>query len=338
MGYKLPLEIKLQLTEKCNFNCDFCFNKQGSAKCAEMPFSAAKKIISKIADEGIKAVRFTGGEPLLHPKILQLLSFAKKQNLKVLLNTNASLISSQKAKKISPCIDNVLVSMHSLQANAKTIDAVNALSAQGCFVRAATILSKENIQLLENFHEMISALPFSQWVLLRQIPNALNRNPVSNADMQIAIEKIESLNKGRKKKELFLVENALPFCCFYPERVSKVALGGIHEDGHSSLFVDSNSRIRPSYFLDAELGNALQHSFLGAWNNDFLKRMNALEFIADACHKCKYALKCMSGSRFSALLVNKSLYALDPLAKPFSFGKSLGKTAARGAANPSEFL
>lgn len=148
MGYKKPLEIKFQLTEKCNFNCDFCFNKQSNAKAvASMPFSSAKKIIPKIADEGIPAVRFTGGEPLLYSKLLQLLSFAKKQNLKVLLNTNASLISSQKAKKISKLAGNVLVSMHSLQANAKSIKAVKALSKEGCFVRAATILSKKKTSI-----------------------------------------------------------------------------------------------------------------------------------------------------------------------------------------------
>lgn len=320
MGYKKPLEIKVQLTEKCNYNCDFCFNRQENSKASnELPFSAAKKTISKIADEGIQAVRFTGGEPLLYPKLLPLLSAAKKQNLDVLLNTNASLITVPKAKKIAKNAGNVLVSMHSLQANPKAIAAVKALSKEGCFVRAATILTRENIANLEKFQELISALPFSQWVLLRQILNVLNKNPVSISDMQTAVEKIESMNKGREKKQHFLIENALPFCCFEPERMRRVALGGIHEDGHSSLFVDSGARIRPSYFFGIDLGNSAEGSFLDAWNSDFMKRMNSLEFIAEICHNCRFVLKCMSGSRFSAFFANKSLYALDPLAKPEKF-------------------
>jgi radical SAM protein with 4Fe4S-binding SPASM domain len=64
------------------------------------------------------------------------------------------------------------------------------------------------------------------------------------------------------------------------------------------------------------LGSATEGRFLDAWKSDFMRRMNALEFIAEPCHKCKYVLKCMSGSRFAALFANKSLYALDPLAEP----------------------
>jgi len=324
MGYKKPLEIKLQLTEKCNYDCDFCFNKQGlSSKGRQISKNLAEKIISNIASQGIEKIRFTGGEPLLHPNLLGFLSLAKKKGLFVMLNTNASLINKGNAKEIAKNCDNVLVSMHSLPPSPKAVAGIKSLSEEGCSPKAATILTKENIQILEQFHKLIQKMPFSQWVLLRQIPNQLNKNPVSNKDMEIAVEKIESFNKGRKKKDLFLIENALPFCCFHPNRVSKVALGGVHEDGHSSLFVDVNGNIRPSYFFDLVLGNALDTSFSHAWKTEFMQRMNSLEFIGEICHNCKYALQCMAGSRFAALFVNKSLYALDPLAKPSDFPPSL---------------
>lgn len=320
MGYKKPIEVKLQLTGKCNYDCDFCFNKQSNQNAFKsLSKKNAKKIISKIADEGIERVRFTGGEPLLHPSLLHLLSFAKRKGLYTTLNTNASLISLAKAKKIAKSADNVLVSTHSLPLNAKAAKAIKQLAKSECFVRAATILTKENIQNLEQFHRLFLSMPFSQWVLLRQIPNALNTQPVSSQDIREAVEKILLFNAKRKKRERFLIENALPFCCFEPERVKKIALGAVHEDGHSSLFVDTNATIRPSYFFGISLGSAVQDSFLGAWKSNFMRRMNALEFIAEECHSCKYAIKCMAGSRFSALLVNKSLYSLDPLAKPRLF-------------------
>jgi len=319
MGLKKPLEIKLQITDSCNFNCDFCFNSQDSKTKGSISKDNAEKIISKVAEEGIKGLRITGGEPFLHKDLFSILSHAKNKGLKTTLNTNAALFKENDVKKIAGLVDQVLVSIHSLKINSNTVKTINNFSEQGLKPRIATILSKENINNLEKFHDLVSRLPFSQWVLLRQIPNEFNCKPVSGLDMQRAVEKIESFNLQRKEKDFFLIENALPFCCWHSERVDKVCLGGIHEDGHSSLFVNQEGLIKPSYFLDPVLGNAFETSFLDAWKSDFMKSMNSLEFIGEECHECSHVLKCMAGSRFSALFVNKSLYALDPLAKPAIF-------------------
>ena len=332
MGYQKPIEIKLQLTEKCNFDCGFCFNKQSLSPATkrEMPTDAAKSIVSKVAGEGIKGIRFTGGEPLLHPDLPSLLSQARSLDLKTTLNTNASLLNKKNAKAISENVDIALVSFHSLPLSKAVQKSIRLLSKGDFELKAATILTRENIQNLEKFHDLFQEMPFSQWVLLRQIPNTLNRSPVSQKDMQLAVEKIAKFNSSRPKKKHHLIENALPFCCSNPKKVKKVALGAVHEDGHSNLFVDTSLTIRPSYFLDVSLGNALQDSFLNAWNSSFMKRMNSLEFIPEKCHKCKFVLKCMAGSRFSALFTHNSLYAFDPLANPqnlFSYQKrALGKT------------
>ncbi len=324
MALKKPLEIKIQLTEKCNFDCGFCFNKQGYQKAGEMASSTAKKAIEKTAEEGIEAIRLTGGEPLLHPNLVKLLALARRKGLYTMLNTNASMVNEKNAKEIAENSDNILISMHSLEPNKSTLKAIKLFSKHGSFLRAATILTKENIENLEKFHSAVSKTPFSQWVLLRQIPNALNKKPVTAEEMAKAVEKINSFNKGRAKKDRFLIENALPFCCHKPKLVEKACLGGMHEDGHSSLFASPSGKIKPSYFFDIPLGTVEKSAFLEAWESDFMKRMNSLEFIPETCHECKHVLKCMAGSRFSAFFSKNTLYALDPLAKPLEFEKELG--------------
>ena len=327
MGKAKPFEIILETNCACNYSCSFCFADSIQPKPA-LPAKTIETIIEKIASEGIDRLRFTGGEPLLRKDLAGLLKFAKKQGLFTSLNTNASLFSQQKIKELSPYLDDVLVSMHAIDSASEQLlggkpnsfntkqAAIKALSKEDVFVRAATILTPENISQFELFGKAIEKMPISQWVLLRPIPNSKNKNPVSIAEMGKAIEKIYEFNKGKKKEEYSLIENALPFCCHNPEKTSKVSLGGIREDGHSTLFIDSSLSIKPSYFLDLKLGNALNDSIMGAWESDFMKRMRSLEFIAEQCHKCKYVLECMGGSRFSALFCNESLYALDPLAMP----------------------
>ena len=328
MASKKPFEVSIELTTDCNYFCDFCFGKNFPKKAKQPKTGDLKKVIEKIASEGINRIRFTGGEPLLRKDVGELLSFAKEQGLFTSLNTNASLLSRQKIKELANSLDDVLISFHSLNEKQeqflagkkelfdKKLNAIKLLSSEKVFVRASTILSTQNIKQLEEFKSLVESLPISQWVLLRPIPNPGNLFPVSRKEIASAVEKILKFNAGKKESERTLIENALPFCCSNPKEVEKVALGGLREDGHSTLFIDAYLSIKPSYFLDLGLGNALKDSILDAWKNPFMKRMHALEFIAEQCHKCMHVKKCMGGSRFSALLVNGSLYELDPLAAP----------------------
>ncbi len=331
-----PFEVSIETTGECNYYCEFCFTKNFLERGLPSK-KQLKKTIKKIASEGIDRVRFTGGEPLLRQDLPELVSFAKQHGLFASLNTNASLLSEAKVSELSSCLDDILVSLHAFNESneaklcgkrnffEKKLHAIEQLSEQGVFVRAATILSKENISQLAQFHSLIENLPVSQWVLLRPISNPLITNPVSSADIAKAVEKILGFNKGKEKGKHTLIENALPFCCYSPEKVKEVALGGLREDGHSSLFIDSSLNIKPSYFLDLPLGNALKDSIMDCWKSSFMRRMHALEFIAEPCHECKYVRKCMSGSRFSALICNQDLYALDPLANPKKYRKELFK-------------
>ncbi len=327
MGLAKPFEVIIETNVSCNYSCSFCFAKNFGQRPKQASDRDLRKVLDCIAAEGINRVRFTGGEPLLRAGLPELVEHAKELGLFTSLNTNASLVSNKIIKQLAGNLDDVLVSMHCPNAELeekfsskgsfeKKINAIQGLAGEGVFVRAATILSPENIAIFDELRQLVQSQQISQWVLLRPIPNPLNTSPISRIEIENAVEKVAELNAGRKKAEYTIIENALPFCCGSPSKVSQNALGGLREDGHSSLFIDSSLAIKPSYFLDVSLGNAIGDSIMEAWNSDFMGRMHSLEFIAEPCHKCRFVKKCMGGSRFSALLCNHSLYALDPLANP----------------------
>ncbi|MBN2067364.1 MAG: radical SAM protein [Candidatus Diapherotrites archaeon] len=329
-----PLEVKIELTQNCNLGCSFCFNAGRPKASSELGKMHLKKVLQRIADEGIESVRFTGGEPLLREGIIPLLSFAKGLGLHVKLNTNATLIDKSNASSLAENVDDFLVSMHAFDAESerklcaspyfeKKLEAVELLASQGCFLRAATILARQNIAQLEKGHALISSMPFSQWVLLRPIPNIVECSPLGSSDVATAVEKLLRFNEGKPDGEKFFIENALPFCSYNPEKVEQVALGGIYEDGHSSLAVDSKGIVKPSYFIDVALGNALKDSFFECWNSPFMQRLRSLDFVPGECRGCRHLMKCKAGSRFSALFVNNSFSALDPLAMPGKYALAL---------------
>lgn len=326
MYLEKPVELQVEVTQRCNYNCGFCFNRNVQGPGKELSLEQLKKIVDNAGDAGIERIRFTGGEPLLRGGIFQILEYAKEKGLYVLLNTNGSLIDEAAAEKIESCVDSVLVSLHAFDEESeaklsgwkgafeKKIAAIKALAGKKVLLRVGTILSRENILNLDKFHELVLELGLENWALFRPIPSPQSKQPVSGNEIAVAVEKLNKINQETGLD--FLIENALPFCCCNPEDAKKAAVGGANDDGHTKLAVDCVGRIKPSYFLDQDLGNALEVSFKEAWESDFMKRLHGLEFIAEPCHKCRFVVDCRGGSRFSALFCNKSLYSLDPLADP----------------------
>jgi MoaA/NifB/PqqE/SkfB family radical SAM enzyme len=89
----LPIHATLELTDKCNLKCSYCYRESDFTKnlFLENPIEFLESLL-KI---GIRHIEFSEGEPLLHPDIIEILNFAgKKYNLVGLL-TNGILINEE---------------------------------------------------------------------------------------------------------------------------------------------------------------------------------------------------------------------------------------------------
>jgi MoaA/NifB/PqqE/SkfB family radical SAM enzyme len=99
------MELDIELTERCNNNCiHCCINLPAAdlkAKERELSTSAIKGILKEAASLGCLSVRFTGGEPLLREDFEELYFYARKLGLKVLLFTNATLITPSVAELLA---------------------------------------------------------------------------------------------------------------------------------------------------------------------------------------------------------------------------------------------
>jgi len=93
--------LDMELTECCNNDCIHCCINlpldDRAARQREMTTDEVKGILTEAAALGCLSVRFTGGEPLLREDFEELYRFARRQGIKVLLFTNARLITPQLA-------------------------------------------------------------------------------------------------------------------------------------------------------------------------------------------------------------------------------------------------
>jgi radical SAM protein with 4Fe4S-binding SPASM domain len=89
--------LDMELTERCNNNCIHCYINlpadDGGVKKKELSTAEIKGILREAVSLGCLTIRFTGGEPLLREDFEDLYIFARKRGLRVILLTNATLIT-----------------------------------------------------------------------------------------------------------------------------------------------------------------------------------------------------------------------------------------------------
>ena len=93
--------LDMELTERCNNNCIHCYINlpvdDNAARRSELSTAEIEAILAEAASLGCLTVRFTGGEPLLREDFEELYLFARRQGMKVLLFTNATLMTPELA-------------------------------------------------------------------------------------------------------------------------------------------------------------------------------------------------------------------------------------------------
>ena len=81
---------ELLLTDKCNFKCPYCRGMRDDLK-GTMSLERAREVIDLWADQGLRNIRFSGGEPTVYKFLPQLVSHAHTRRIKrIAVSTNGS--------------------------------------------------------------------------------------------------------------------------------------------------------------------------------------------------------------------------------------------------------
>jgi radical SAM protein with 4Fe4S-binding SPASM domain len=110
-------KIYLEITNACNLVCEFC---PGTTRPIEhIDLGRAERYIATLAPlSGILHLHIMG-EPLHHPEFSSILTLCAAHGAKVNLVTNGTLLSHHTALLLnSPAIQQISISLHSLEANA----------------------------------------------------------------------------------------------------------------------------------------------------------------------------------------------------------------------------
>ena len=97
------IQTYVQVNTTCNQKCVFC-NRPPTEEYRRSQMIQVKDIKKRIDELAhnwqVKRIIFTGGEPTLHPKLPEIISFAKKYGFKTEIQTNGTLLNEDRLKEL----------------------------------------------------------------------------------------------------------------------------------------------------------------------------------------------------------------------------------------------
>lgn len=100
-----PLFLEFHITDRCNSDCYFCNQRASRTGGHELSLSQFAAILSEACEMGLRMVRLSGGgDPTVHPQIIEILDLIKERNLVLVrFDTNGLRLTRRISEKLLEC-------------------------------------------------------------------------------------------------------------------------------------------------------------------------------------------------------------------------------------------
>lgn len=294
--------ISFETTRKCNLHCKHCYSDSGAPRRDELTVEEIKRLMDHIAAMGVLSITFTGGEPLLHPYLFELIEYARLKPLTVSLFTNGTLITpkiARRLKELGVCRVNVSIDGPDAKTHdtfrkvkgafEKTVQGVTLLIKEGITVDASISINKLNYKKTKRILCMLKDLGVDNYKIW---PIRFTGRP-GEKDFFITPEEFREVMEAVREYEFGELKKTQK----QEHKYSKIPENcGI---GFTRLVIKSNGVITPclSFEEDVSLGNIRTHSLVDVWNNSpVLNKLRSMSvFKTEICKECQLAAVCKGG-------------------------------------------
>ena len=231
--------VMIAITNRCNLNCLHCgFSAHMGAK-DEISLSDIKRIISE--NPHLEEVTITGGEPLVHSQICELLDFLSDNfNGRKILMTNATLIKEDIIQAVIRTFDHIAISIDG--ARESTVDKMRGKGAYRKILRAIELLKGkqfENISLSMtltecNYNEEEDFFKLCEKLEVK--PELRDLFIVGRAKENVDVLYSENINK---------METPIIDECYMDNERRHLQLTGRCEAGRRNVYIQYDGRIYP---------------------------------------------------------------------------------------------
>jgi radical SAM protein with 4Fe4S-binding SPASM domain len=300
----------------------------------ELSPTEAEKLVQEIIELKPGWVIIEGGEPLLRENIFDILESLRKENLKVYLITNGTMLSTGKIEALKSLGIKVMVSIDSanpkvfeeLRRGAKFDEVVqNArkCAKAGILDAVNTVVSRENYRELPQILELVKSIGANKSMLLGLKPCKNYSEDVLSPEEYGEAFKLVAKASVKTGVEFFFDE---PFFWAVVEKWGLPVPKSESESGilvsettaciiGEYIFIEPNGDVKPCTFAPLIMGNVREKGLAKVWkdilSSEFLGRLRDPATRTGHCQSCPYLTKC-KGCRSRTFALTSDWFGADP--------------------------
>ena len=122
-----PFLVQLVVTRRCNLSCGYCSEYDKTSD--PVSFDILKERMRLLKDMGTLFMEFTGGEPMMHPRIMDLVKESRKLGFwRTMLISNAYYFTQEKVEALNEAgLQDLQISIDGVKPNQTTIKVLDPL-------------------------------------------------------------------------------------------------------------------------------------------------------------------------------------------------------------------
>lgn len=331
----------IELTTKCNVNCVHCYNwwKQNREPVLHQDsYKKAFRLVDHLIKKTtVERITFTGGEPTISERFIELVLHAKLNKKKVTIITNGNGDTEIYRKLTELQTDLIEFSIHSLHSDIhdgitqkpgswqKAVSNMSLVLSQGKAAVPVIVVTKSNYKYIADtlrfFYGMgIRSAMVNRYNLGGEGLNHPNALSASRSELHTAFSEANAFAVSSGMRIVSGV--CTPHCILNPDDYSNISFGSCSDDVYlrpltfdieGNLRLCNHSPISVGNIFKQSLGEILSSTYIDEWSNLDLP----------FCQQCSRLSKCRGGCRAASEQMGIGLAMEDPVvhelnATPFS--------------------
>ncbi len=313
--FKSPVDVQIEITERCNHHCRHCYNTYSNtdSSCQQDLSLDDMDVIFKILSENeVISVTLTGGEPFLNCSVLlRAVELFYEHGIYVSINSNLTILPEEAISCMAkyPRIK-VLTTLFSYNREChdyicgerggfdKTVKNIRRLIQAGIHVSVNMVLCLDNINDVYLTGKLAAELGCDAFCGTRvsaPLWNPAYRSAISNAQLCASIDELVAV-----KKDFGIdidVLGCYPKCAILASS-SHSFFGRRCMAGKTTVTIGSNCAVRPCSHSSIEYGNLKDTPLSAIWAS--MSDWRHDEYVPQKCKDCSLFHLCSGGCRVDA--------------------------------------